>query len=151
MCHPCFFKEIGLSCCQFQVKACSFCCWNFSLFFSPQTLPSAHLYGKGAEQKRLMLFVECDDKADAYWGPSCSFLPAVIIPEPASGIGEEAEMSPLQVMDGIHSSTECVKASIQRPELIIYSINCSVYSSSNVQSHSVMHEKTGSLACKPTE
>lgn len=59
-------------------------------------------------------------------------------------------MSPLQVMDGIHSSTECVKASIQRPELIIYSINCSVYSSSNVQSHSVMHEKTGSLACKPT-
>lgn len=47
-------------------------------------------------------------------------------------------------MDGIHSATECVTAWIQRPELAIYPIKCSMRSSSNVLSHSRMHKKRGS-------
>lgn len=71
-------------------------------------------------------------------------LPDIIVSEPASGIEGAAKKSPLQVTDGVHSAIECVKAWIQRPELIIYPINCSMHSSSNVQSHSGMHKKTGS-------
>lgn len=47
-------------------------------------------------------------------------------------------------MDGIHSAVECMKAWIQGPELIVYPINCCMHSSSNVQSHSRMHQNTSS-------
>lgn len=36
-------------------------------------------------------------------------LPAIITPESAGGIDETAKKSRLGVMDGIHSTTQCVK------------------------------------------
>lgn len=60
------------------------------------------------------------------------------VSEPASRIEGAAKKSSLQVTDGIHH------AWMQRLELVIYAINCSMYPSSDGQSRSRLHKKTGS-------